>query len=284
MSAAVCTAAPAAELPAQILQQLAGCDSKKPARAADVAALVGAPEPAFWAALEQLKASAQINCAVIQRAADPEPWMAVWPTGVPSRTDSWKDLNARGHFAPAPVSAAPPRFPRTPDPTRDPRPDLRATTTREIASMTAERSRKRGEITAHVEAALRGTPRAAALSAGEAHTRVAACDDTFPAAVVAEALKRLANKGVLATDQRKRPDGHKGPRYVTTYYDAAMADAPAESAAQPAPGTRLEFALWDDGRLDIYDGDSLRQLAPADTARLARLLGVPGDACAGGAA
>ena len=44
------------------------------------------------------------------------------------------------------------------------------------------------------------------------------------------------------------------------------------------------FALWDDGGLSIYDGDELLQIAPADVARLARLLGVPGCQLASGVA
>lgn len=66
---------------------------------------------------------------------------------------------------------------------------------------------------------------------------------------------------------------------------SAIADALGEMEpedATPAPPpqakpARVSFALWDDGGLSIYDGDDLLQLPPADTARLARLLGVPGS-------
>ena len=66
---------------------------------------------------------------------------------------------------------------------------------------------------------------------------------------------------------------------------AAIADAIGEMEPEsptPAPPpqakpARVSFALWDDGGLSIYDGDDLLQLPPADTARLARLLGVPGS-------
>lgn len=76
---------------------------------------------------------------------------------------------------------------------------------------------------------------------------------------------------------------------------AAAADAPAAkpcgACADGCQGTqcrlmqdsppihtdRINFALWDDGGLSIYDGDELLQLPPAATARLARLLGVPGS-------
>lgn len=66
---------------------------------------------------------------------------------------------------------------------------------------------------------------------------------------------------------------------------AAIADAfgdmepesPTPAPPPQATPARVSFALWDDGGLSIYDGDDLLQLPPADTARLARLLGVPGN-------
>lgn len=66
---------------------------------------------------------------------------------------------------------------------------------------------------------------------------------------------------------------------------AAIADAigdmepesPTPAPPPQAKPARVSFALWDDGGLSIYDGDDLLQLPPADTARLARLLGVPGS-------
>ena len=59
-----------------------------------------------------------------------------------------------------------------------------------------------------------------------------------------------------------------------------IAEAAAQVAQLAAPAARIEFALWDDGRVSIYDGDHLLMLHAADTARLARLLGVPGHALA----
>ena len=88
----------AADLGERILAQLAGHDSKRPARDADLLALVGGDESAFWSAIEALKGTSQINCAHIKRASDPGPWLAIWPTGIPARMDTWHDLNARGHF------------------------------------------------------------------------------------------------------------------------------------------------------------------------------------------
>lgn len=54
-------------------------------------------------------------------------------------------------------------------------------------------------------------------------------------------------------------------------HHAAAPSTPAV-ALQREPA-RVEFALWDDGRLSIYDGDEIQQIDPADTERLARLLG-----------
>lgn len=82
----------------------------------------------------------------------------------------------------------------------------------------------------------------------------------------------------------------------TYYYDVqAQEDAPAtapsaaaqrartaEAFAQPpaqAPRSQVDpdpdysFALWDDGRLSIYDGRNEIEIAPASVKRLARLLG-----------
>ena len=91
--------ASSADLGERILAQLAGHDSKRPARADDVAALIGGCEHLYWAAIERLKGTSQINCAHIKRGTDPEPWLAIWPTGARPRMDSWHALNARGHFS-----------------------------------------------------------------------------------------------------------------------------------------------------------------------------------------
>lgn len=61
--------------------------------------------------------------------------------------------------------------------------------------------------------------------------------------------------------------------------------AAAESKARPEPGLRcgtkfvmgepepMEFAMWENGRLDIYDGDELFTIPAADVIRLRRFLG-----------
>lgn len=175
-----------ADLGERILAQLAGHDSKRPARADDVAALVGGDEPAYWAAIEHLKGTSQINCAHIKRGTDPEPWLAIWPTGIPARMDTWHDLNARGHFN-THRSYTPQRLPQ---------------------SIAARRAAQEIE----------------------------------------------------------------------------MKQSPTATQVPDMPRARTQFALWDDGGLSIYDGDELMQIPPADVARLARLLGVPGAQLASGVA
>ena len=90
------------------------------------------------------------------------------------------------------------------------------------------------------------------------------------------------------------PVDEAGPRIAQEL--AAIADAIGDMEPEPAPciaeaaaqvaqlaatPARIEFALWDDGRVSIYDGDTLLMLQAGDTVRLARLLGVPSHALAG---
>lgn len=87
------------ELAEKILERIARADSKRPARAADVAALVGGAEAEFWASVEELTRSRQINTALIHRPRqDPEPWLAIWPTGVCLRDQGWTGDSRRGLF------------------------------------------------------------------------------------------------------------------------------------------------------------------------------------------
>ena len=102
----------------RVLQHLAGHTSKKPAREGDLLALVGGAEADFWAAIEALRSGGAINTAHIQRAGDPAPWLALWPTGLPVQHRSWKDLNALGGFAVQHIET-PRRFPQSPAARRD---------------------------------------------------------------------------------------------------------------------------------------------------------------------
>lgn len=61
--------------------------------------------------------------------------------------------------------------------------------------------------------------------------------------------------------------------------EAPLADLglwePEPDSHPPAPPNepRIEFALWESGRLDIYDGAELFQIGPQDVSRLRRFLG-----------
>lgn len=290
----------------RILGHIKGACSKKPASAPDVAALVGGPESHFWAAVEQLRRDHLINTAHIKRAADTAPWLALWPTGLPLRHRTWKDLNAVGAFTALPAGAIPQRMPQRPDPTRDPRPDLRAVTNKEIAM---HKDKAFGRIRDAVLALLADRQVGQSLTASELHALIAKDDPEAGVSSVNEACIRLHRNGRIARTTRARPEGGRGPLAVSAFYDivhkladtdpaallpataqataaqafsARNAEPPATPATQTAaavataPATpTINFALWDDGGLSIYDGDELLQLQPADTARLARLLGVP---------
>lgn len=95
------------DLQSNILAQIARATSKRPARATDVLARVGGPEPAFWRALEQLVDTRQVATAHIQRPRhDAEPWLAVWPTGVHQGASGWTGNSHNYLFVPTPAISA----------------------------------------------------------------------------------------------------------------------------------------------------------------------------------
>ncbi|MCK2095662.1 hypothetical protein [Thauera aromatica] len=295
-------------LAAEILERIAGHDSKRPACAADVAALVGGDERAYWAAIEQLKREGRINCAHIKRGTDPAPWLALWPTGLPPRRDSWKELNARGHFNLQRITTSQ-RFPQSPATRRH----IEDIIMRHETPAAAPSRRDR------IAELVRGRPLAEGLPLAEIALELG---------VSIEGVRYLV-KSLLGGQRVAR--GRLPGEYADRLYDPAAAIAPDHSAAAdemvdapetpaaplvadaivtglaaiadalgdmepaddigvdaPPPSTiaaePVRFALWDDGTLTIYDGDDLLQYAPADVRRLALLLGVPGcglsEACA----
>lgn len=295
-------APPDAALMQQIATLIASNDSKRPARAPDLAAQVGGDEAAFWKALEQMKRDARINTALIKRGQDPEPWLAIWPTCLPRRNDTWKDLNARGHFSIHPSHTTPPRFPQAADPERDPRPDLRRITHPKEPAMKAtpashtriEADRNRQQIADLV----RGKPMGEGMTVKDIANALGL--STAATSYLIDTIK--TDSVVRGRKEGQRADVVYDPRVVGEAAIGAAADAGAVAEAAPEPvidvrrdvcrsnasairklavtkkqGSRfIEFSLLDDGRLSIYDGDDLVQLTGADTARLARLLGVPG--------
>lgn len=317
----------------RILAQLAGYDSKRPARDADLLALVGGDESAFWSAVEQLKGTSQINCAHIKRSTDPEAWLAIWPTGARPRMDSWHELNARGHFSPT-RTITPQRLPQSIAARRAAQeiemkqsPNIPQQRREKVAELVAGRPLAEGlplkvlaaelDITVegvrHLIKGMLGGQRVALGKLPKDHGHRAYDPSAeSPAEDHSGEATKMAGKfltgAMLADHLRGRtkmiaPSATETPAAPVTPADpvctglAAIADAlgdmePADdidltAAAAQVPETRHAqptFALWDDGGLSIYDGDELIQLPPADVARLARLLGVPGCQLASGVA
>lgn len=85
---------------ARVLELIKSASAQKPARAEDLVAQAGGPEPEFWAALERLAASSQVNSAQIQRASDPGAWLAIWPTGICRHVGGWKGESHSVLFTP----------------------------------------------------------------------------------------------------------------------------------------------------------------------------------------
>lgn len=281
-------APPDAALMQQIATLIASNDSKRPARAPDLAAQVGGDEAAFWKALEQMKRDARINTALIKRGQDPEPWLAIWPTCLPPRNDTWKDLNARGHFAIHPSHTTPPRFPRAADPERDPRPDLRRITHPKEPAMKAtpashtriEADRNRQQIADLVRGKPMGegmTVKDIANALGLSTAATSYLIDTIKTDSVARGRKE-GQRADVVYDPRVDAAATEGDAGCGACGDACSNSGTCRVQAESPPlqFPRIEFSLWDDGRLSIYDGNDLVQLTGADTARLARLLGVPG--------
>lgn len=74
----------------RVLAAIATATSKRPSNAADVLALVGGKEAAFWDVVEQLWRDARITGANIYRPKlDAEPWLGIWPTGIPQAAGVW---------------------------------------------------------------------------------------------------------------------------------------------------------------------------------------------------
>ncbi len=96
------------ELADRILAAIARNTSKRPARAADVLAIVGGPEPEYWAALDALLRGARIHTAHIMRPAKGEttPWLAIWPTGIYMPPTAWTGAHLSSLFVPHDRDAA----------------------------------------------------------------------------------------------------------------------------------------------------------------------------------
>lgn len=299
-----------AELADRIVGAIASATSKQPANAADVLALVGGEESAYWAALESLIAARRVCSAHIHRpAVDPAPWLAIYPAAGAPRRDSLHAINARGGFRLAPPASAVPRFPRRPDPTRDPRPDLRTATTTPTDSATKETP----PVTTEASCPARSTTTTADQRRSAIAKMVAGLplDRGLPLKIIAQRIG-LSVAGVeyllrtLIADQTCAK-GKAGGKGLFVVYDpkaeAASASAVSDDGAidegdqhaivgidfEPEPESQapdvsspaapeIRFGLWDDGSLTIIDGDDVIQLETRAVRRLALLLGVSGEA------
>lgn len=74
----------------RILAAITSATSKRPANADDVLAIVGGADADFWPVVEQLWRDTLITGAKIFRPKfDAEPWLGIWPTGVPQSAGAW---------------------------------------------------------------------------------------------------------------------------------------------------------------------------------------------------
>lgn len=287
----------------RILAAIVRASSKRPARASEVLARLDAPAPESQAALDRLIASRQVATARIQRRNDPEPWLAIWPTGVTLRHGAWSNdthsalferdtsINRKLRDASAPRvrpgidQDAPP-----PPPTGQEEPAM--------TTIYAPRERlAKGQLQTLIASALHeaGGPMTCKQLA-ERTDRSIEC--------IRMICKTMVDKGLLEPDDslplqafRLAPQPAATAAAPTTagitvteiepeQIEAAPAPA-VEAPEQPEPLTELRgrdatspspevhFALWDDGQLTIDDGEQIIVLPPSRTARLAALLGVP---------
>lgn len=274
-----------AELPDRILQHIGRATSQQPARAEEVRAALGLAASDFDPALQLLARDCRINTAQIQRRGDAAPWLAIWPTGVCLPSAAWNNNRHSVLFprdapiVPALRQASAPRVRQATQALRAPKQEESPMHTRH----------KRGELPALALAALRAAPAPLTVAelAQELDTSVENTRQLIYRLVDKELVENIGVRlGGTAHQFRATGFAAEPATPAQSAPDEVVAASPqlAHAAPKSPPdqpdgpaAPRLEFALWDSGALDIYDGDGLVQLAPADTARLARLLGVPGN-------
>ena len=85
---------------AAILAAIGKASAARPARYDQVVARLGLARQAADTALAHLQATSQIAHAEIKRATDPDPWLAIWPTGVIRPASQWNNLAMSGLYTP----------------------------------------------------------------------------------------------------------------------------------------------------------------------------------------
>lgn len=281
----------------RLLAHIARADSRRPARAADVAAALGGPEPEFWAALETLQATRQVNSALIHRpATDPAPWLAIWPTGVLVDNGAWRNGSHAPLFvpqrplAPALAEAAGPRAARVAQAPRktshqenrmnpeEPRATGRDFLQQQILALLAaadapmsctDLSHATGRSVPNVYSACVRLVKKELVERVEsgAHPAYQLAGRAAPAEAAPPAPAPILDEAPIHPDDLDawEPEPEESASHDGYRYDPAAEDGPAP-----------RFALWDDGALDIVEAERVLRLGREDVRRLAMLLGVPG--------
>lgn len=224
-----------ADLHGRILVAIAKATSQRPAHAADVLALVGGEELAYWAAIEQLYVERRINTAHIKKKPDPEPWLAIWPTGVclPATPQSGKTLSGLFvrhrlgdfHAAHAPRSNPKPETAPRPAPIQKTEPNKEP-----FMDMPANKRRPHGTLQEVLAQHMAGRGIDNAVTVTELANLL--CDAPQN---IRFAVQAMATKGALLVTERKN-----GGRTAAAYYDATTAPAEAEKPAATPVQTAAE--------------------------------------------
>jgi len=292
-------------LPDRILAAVARSDSRRPARAADVAVVIGGAEAAFWAALERLIGERRINTAHVQKQGDRAPWLAIWPTGLTARSAAWtSDSHGALFVKPRPDDlflAYAPRVAATPG--------NKSAPVQEPKEM--ENHRKKGQLKTQFVALVAGLGPDRAITLAAAAQKLGCSVESLRHTARTLAEKGEVGETTLESSGRDvhayhaatpspavpEPVAPKAPVLAAAEQGAvALAQpeprpAPVEPPPQPLyragdirvteihpdEAAQIEFALWDDGRLTIAEGDEILLLPAEATKRLALLLGVPGS-------
>ncbi len=207
----------------RILQRIARATSKAPARADEVRCDLGLSPATFAAGLDHLQRHRQVATAEIQRAGDDALWLAIWPTGVFVEHGSWTGCSHSGLFN---KDATPRRFPAAPDPTRDPRPDLRAPAAQRATPQVAPAGHEERVAPAHESARPMARTGSAAGASSQPATSTTPTTPTTPTA---------KENPMPATQAQPRPRGK---------LQAAVIDALAgRTRDQAIPGPDLAQQL-----------------------------------------
>lgn len=231
-----------ADLPERILAEIAKASGQRPARAPDVLAMVGGAEPDFWAAVEQLYRERRINTAHIQKKGDPEPWLALWPTGLPLGNGTWTSNSHTALFvkprADDLFQAFAPRSTPKPAVAPKPAPAKKPETKKEPVMDTPTNARRaHGALQADLAKHLAGVCKADAWRVSQLAEKLA--DEPQK---IRFAVKALVDKGELRVIEVQN-----GGRTAAAYYDAATepaieAAAPAAQPEEPVPPTVVTAA------------------------------------------